>query len=75
MNPDKSLDCTGLFCPMPIVRTKQELSAMKRGEILEIIADDPGFADDLPTWCATVGEKFLAMKQDGALFIGYVEKR
>jgi len=57
------------------VRTKQELSVMKQGEILEIIADDPGFADDLPTWCATVGEKFLAMKQDGTLFIGYVEKR
>ena len=75
MDPDKSVDCTGLFCPMPIMRTKQEIATMKPGEILEIIADDPGFADDLPIWCAAVGEKFVAMKQEGPLYIGYVEKR
>lgn len=48
---------------------------MKPGEILEIIADDPGFADDLPTWCAAVGEEFLAMQQEAPLFKGYVKKK
>jgi tRNA 2-thiouridine synthesizing protein A len=72
---NKSIDCTGLFCPMPIVRTKQEMAGMKPGEVLEIVADDPGFANDLPAWCGLTGEKFLEMKQDGLLFTGYVEKK
>ena len=72
---NKSLDCTGLFCPMPIVRTKQEMAGMKSGEVLEIVADDPGFVKDLPIWCSLTGEKFLEMKQDGLFFTGYVEKK
>ena len=75
MKPDKSIDCTGLFCPMPIVRTKQEMQAMKQGEILEIVADDPGFEKDLPAWCSMTGEKFLNMKREGSFLTGYVEKK
>ncbi len=74
MKPDKSIDCTGLFCPMPIVRTKQEMATMKPGEVLEVVADDPGFAKDLPAWCALTGEQFLEMKQEGRYFKGYVKK-
>jgi tRNA 2-thiouridine synthesizing protein A len=72
---NKSIDCTGLFCPMPIVRTKQEMAGMKPGEVLEIVADDPGFAKDLPAWCGLTGEKFIEVKQEGAFFTGYVEKK
>ena len=72
---NKSIDCTGLFCPMPIVRTKQEMAGMKPGEVLEIVADDPGFAKDLPAWCGLTGEKFMEMKQEGSFFTGYVEKK
>lgn len=75
MKPDKSIDCTGLFCPMPIVRTKQEIQGMKPGEILEIAADDPGFEKDLPAWCSLSGEKFLEIKREGPVFTGYVEKK
>jgi tRNA 2-thiouridine synthesizing protein A len=74
MKADKSVDCTGLFCPMPIVRTKQEMQGLKPGEILEIVADDPGFEKDLPAWCGLSGEKFLEIKREGPLFTGYVEK-
>ncbi|MDP2268690.1 MAG: sulfurtransferase TusA family protein [Deltaproteobacteria bacterium] len=75
MKADKSIDCTGLFCPMPIVRTKQEMVGMKSGEVLEIVADDPGFAKDLPAWCGLTGEKFIEIKQAGSLFTGYVKKQ
>ena len=75
MKADKSIDCTGLFCPMPIVRTKQEMARMKPGEILEIVADDPGFKKDLPAWCSLSGEKFLEMEKEGSLYHGYVEKK
>ncbi|HCJ67299.1 MAG TPA: hypothetical protein DHV62_08265 [Elusimicrobia bacterium] len=75
MKTDKTLDCTGLFCPVPIVKTKLELEKMKSGEVLEILADDPGFEKDLPAWCTTTGEKFMEMKKEGKIFKGYVMKK
>jgi len=74
--PDKTIDCVGLFCPMPVVKTKLELEKMKYGEILEIIADDPGFLKDLPAWCQMTGEKCLAVFREGNgnLIKGYVKK-
>lgn len=75
MNPTKTLNCLGLFCPMPIVKTKLELETLKSGDILEIIADDAGFVKDLPVWCDMTGEQFLEMKKDGAVLKGYVKKK
>ncbi|MEK0337486.1 MAG: sulfurtransferase TusA family protein [Nitrosopumilus sp.] len=75
MEIKKSLDCVGLFCPMPVVKTKLELEMMKSGEVLEIVADDPGFEKDLPAWCEMTGEKFLEIKKDGSIIKGYVMKK
>ncbi|MFA5859696.1 MAG: sulfurtransferase TusA family protein [Elusimicrobiota bacterium] len=55
IKPDKTLDCTGLFCPLPVVKTKQEIDKLKSGEVLELIADDPGSKLDIPAWCNTTG--------------------
>ena len=75
MTPDKTLDCTGLFCPMPIVNTKFELENMNSGDVLEIIADDPGFLKDLPVWCEMTGNQFIEIKKEGQLLKGYVKKK
>jgi TusA-related sulfurtransferase len=75
MKSDKTLDCTGLFCPMPIVNTKRELDTMRPGQVLEIDADDPGFEKDLPAWCTATGELFLGMKKDGQTLKGFVKKK
>lgn len=75
MKPDKTLDCVGLFCPMPVVKTKLELEGMKSGEVLEVTADDPGFEKDLPAWCEMSGQKFLEMTKEGKLIKGYVAKK
>jgi tRNA 2-thiouridine synthesizing protein A len=75
MNLAKTLDCTGLFCPMPIVKTKLELEKMNPGEVLEIIADDKGFIKDLPVWCQMTGEQLVEIKTEGAIIKGYVKKK
>ncbi|HLD35672.1 MAG TPA: sulfurtransferase TusA family protein [Planctomycetota bacterium] len=75
MSSDKTLDCVGLFCPMPIARTKQELDKMKPGETLEILADDPGFEKDLPAWCRMTGENFIGIEKTNGLIKGYVKKK
>jgi len=75
MNSDRMLDCIGLFCPMPIARTKQELDKMNPGQVLEIMADDPGFEKDLPAWCRMTGEILIGMEKENGLFKGYVKKK
>ena len=75
MKSDKTLDCVGLFCPMPIVKTRQEIQKMQSGQVLEILADDPGFEKDLPAWCNMTGEKFLGMEKEGKILKGYVIKK
>jgi TusA-related sulfurtransferase len=75
MKSDRVLDCIGLFCPMPIIKTNIVLRMMKSGEILEILADDPGFELDLPAWCKTTGNQFLGMEKEGNILKGYVRKK
>lgn len=75
MKSDKTLDCIGLFCPMPIIKTNLELKTMKPGQVLEILADDPGFEKDLPAWCKMTGEMFLGMEKEGDILKGYVKKK
>ena len=75
MTPDKVIDCTGLFCPMPIANAKIEIDKMKPGEILEIDADDPGFEKDLPVWCRITGNEFIEIVKVDGVLKGYVKKK
>ena len=48
--PGKTLDARGLFCPSPVQQTNIELSKMRIGEILTVLADDPAAEDDIASW-------------------------
>jgi tRNA 2-thiouridine synthesizing protein A len=54
-------DTRGLTCPMPMLKTKKTLKALKSGEILEILGDDPGSKNDIPEFGAKGGNQFLGM--------------
>ncbi len=55
ITPNQSLDCVGLYCPVPIIKTTQKIKEMKTGEVLEVEADDEGILSDMPAWCKTTG--------------------
>ena len=74
MKTDKTLDCVGLYCPMPIVKTSQTIKNMNQGEILEIIADDKGIKQDMPAWCKTTGNECLGMDEKNGEIHVYVKK-
>jgi tRNA 2-thiouridine synthesizing protein A len=74
MEADRSIDCVGLYCPMPIVKTAQAIKGMKPGEVLEVIADDPGIKSDMPAWAGKTGNEFLALEQDGEEIKVFVRK-
>jgi tRNA 2-thiouridine synthesizing protein A len=71
---DKSVDCVGLYCPMPIVKTAQEIKPMKVGEVLEVVADDKGIKQDMPAWCKATGNECLGIEENQGEIKVYVKK-
>ena len=74
LNPDRQIDCTGLFCPMPIVKTREAIRAMAIGEVLEMLSDDPGSDPDMKSWAMRSGHDLLEVSRDGAVFRFRVRK-
>jgi len=72
---DKELDCLGLYCPVPIMKTAQAIKLMNNGEILEVTADDIGILKDMPVWAKTTGNEYLGSKTDGDVHKVYVRKK
>jgi TusA-related sulfurtransferase len=74
MKADESLDCFGLMCPMPIIKTAQAFKKMKVGQVLEIIATDKGILQDMPAWCKITGNECLSFEDKGEEIKVYVKK-
>ncbi len=74
MKADQSLDCIGLYCPMPIVKTAERIKQLRQGEILEVVADDKGIKLDMSAWCQATGHEFLGVEEEGGEIRVYVKK-
>lgn len=59
MHIDRSLDLSGLNCPLPILRAKKALADMASGTVLEVIATDPGAPGDFAAFCRQTGNGLL----------------
>ena len=57
------LDCIGLYCPTPVLKTRQEMDKLAVGEILEVLADDPAAEEDLKAWAKRTGQKILEIEK------------
>ncbi len=73
-NFDVELDCSNLSCPMPILKTKKAVDGMQVGQVLKMIATDPGSLPDLNAWTAKTGQELVAHEQDGGKFTFYIKK-
>ncbi len=74
MKADEKLDCVGLYCPMPIVKTAEKIKQMKMGQVLEVAADDKGIKLDMPAWCKSTGHEYLGMDEEAGEIKVYVRK-
>jgi tRNA 2-thiouridine synthesizing protein A len=72
--PDQTLDATGLKCPMPVLRARRTLKAMPSGALLELLADDPASAKDVPAFCEMTGDTLEQTRQDGDTFVFHIRK-
>jgi len=72
--PDRTLDCVGLFCPMPILKTREVIQGMTVGELLEMLSDDPASEADMKSWSARTGHALVDIDKHGAVFRFLVRK-
>jgi tRNA 2-thiouridine synthesizing protein A len=72
---DQELDCSGLACPMPILKTKKAVDALQTGQVLKMVATDPGSLPDVEAWTAKTGHTLLGHEKDGDKFIFYIKRK
>ncbi len=75
VTPDQVLDCSGLSCPMPILKTKKAVDSLQSGQVLKMIATDPGSTSDMQAWTEKTGHKLVGSETEGDKFIFYIEKK
>jgi tRNA 2-thiouridine synthesizing protein A len=65
---DRQVDARHLSCPLPIVKTAQAVKAMTSGQVLEVLATDPGSIKDFAAWSKTTANELIESTTDGAVY-------
>ncbi|MBA2484436.1 MAG: sulfurtransferase TusA family protein [Nitrosomonas sp.] len=72
---NKELDTRGLVCPLPILRTKKSLSEMTSGQVLKIVATDPGAVIDFQVFADQAGHELLSMSETSEELVFLLRKK
>ena len=72
--PHAELDCIGLFCPMPIARTKEEIENIEVGQVLKVEADDPAAEEDIARWAKRAGHQVLKFEKSGNIITFFIKR-
>ena len=75
MRADKEIDTRGLNCPLPILRAKKALSDMTTGQVLKIVATDPGSMRDFQAFSKQTGNELLLQKTVDKEFVHFLKRR
>ncbi|GAB90795.1 sulfurtransferase TusA family protein [Gordonia rhizosphera] len=68
------LDCIGLNCPLPVVKTAQAIKKLPPGSMLELLATDPGVEPDMNAWSRRTGNELVGITKDGDVFHVLIRK-
>lgn len=75
MNFDKELDAKGLNCPLPILRAKKALADMTTGQVLRIMATDPGSVKDFAAFAKQTGNELLSTAERGKEYEFFIKRK
>jgi tRNA 2-thiouridine synthesizing protein A len=73
-NFDQELDATGLNCPLPILRAKKALATLGGGQVLRVVATDPGSVKDFDAFAKQTGNTLLESRQEGNKYFFLIKK-
>jgi TusA-related sulfurtransferase len=75
MDIHKELDTRGLNCPLPILKAKKALNEMASGEVLKVVATDPGSVRDFQAFARQTGNDLVEQAEAGNEYIHYLRRR
>ncbi|MFZ5875289.1 MAG: sulfurtransferase TusA family protein [Nitrospirota bacterium] len=68
------LDCKGLNCPLPVIKTKKAIEQLYVGQVLQMIATDPGSKSDMVAWSKSTGHELLETREEPGVYTFFVRK-
>jgi tRNA 2-thiouridine synthesizing protein A len=75
MESQRDIDTRGLNCPLPILRAKKALAGMASGEVLKVVATDPGSVRDFQAFARQTGNELVGQQEQSDEFIHYLRRR
>jgi TusA-related sulfurtransferase len=75
MHPDLELDTRGLNCPLPILKAKKALAEMQSGELLKVVATDPGSLRDFQAFAKQTGNELVDQQTLDKEFVHVLRRR
>jgi TusA-related sulfurtransferase len=74
INPDAILDTSGMLCPIPVIKASQSIKQIEVGQVLKMIATDPGAVPDMAAWSRQTGHEMLESHQEDDIYIFFFRR-
>ncbi len=71
---DQRVDCRGLLCPTPVVKVIMAIKKMQIGQVLEVLATDPGSRPDIEAWTKQTGHELLSYREADGVYVFHVRR-
>ncbi|HWV37057.1 MAG TPA: sulfurtransferase TusA family protein [Vulgatibacter sp.] len=71
-HPDRTVDATGTFCPVPIIETAKVARELAPGQVILVLATDPGIESDVPVWCKGTGNEHLGTEAEDGVWRSWI---
>ncbi len=71
---DQRLDCQGLLCPMPVIKIAKAIKTLQVGQVLEMLATDPGAKPDMEAWTKQTGHELVSYREADGVYIFHVRR-
>ena len=74
LKADKTLDCTGMLCPVPVIKTSKAIKELQVGQVLQMVATDPGAPADMEAWSRQTGNELLDSHKEDDKYIFFFRR-
>ena len=74
MTPTATLDAKGLACPLPVVKARLEIEKLGTGDVLQVVATDPGSVADFDNWTKMSGHELLSSSEESGVYTYFIRK-
>ena len=72
---DQVLDCSGMLCPMPVIKVSKAMKLLQSEQVLKLVATDPGSPPDMEAWSRQTGNELLRSTTEEGKFVFFLRKK